>query len=486
MPKFSEFFRLNADQAQLDFVDIDTDHDTPVFIDPYAIEIRTDPWSNQCAETVRQFFGSVLDALRDSDLERARSLVSQLQEPSETFLGLSRGKPAGRGVGAFQAQKLLDAISGSEALKTGQLEDLSELALYVEGINRDKISDLTTNIIRSQLIDYTKSQCELLGISLSTYSGPPIWNSSLKEWRSRVVELPRVDSYPVILVPKAIVRRGLSLDAAHFYNRHVLTFLQAEHLTAHGSLARLVRGKPSIAKTNERGVVKKPTKDEVAKIHPKSSQLILGIVKDHPDLLEYYRKLAAERKELVTIGDDDASISQVCILLSEKLKVVPVGATAATDYHRLAQGILTTVFYPYLALPRIEWDINDGRKRIDIVYMNDAREGFLQQRRDANNTEATMIIVECKNYKHDIANPELDQLLGRFDRNRGRFGWILCREIDDEKKLLAKCRDYAKAGTGFILVFTDLDLLEMLEAKANLQDEMIERRLMRKFRDLIS
>ena len=198
--------------------------------------------------------------------------------------------------------------------------------------------------------------------------------------------------------------------------------------------------------------------------------------------------LAAERKELVTIGEDDASVSQVCILLAEKLKVVPVGAVAATEYHRLDQGILTTVFYPYLTLPRIEWDINDGRKRIDIVYMNDAREGFLQQRRDVtgNNTEATMVIVECKNYKDDIANPELDQLLGRFDRNRGRFGWILCRAIDDEKKLLAKCRDYAKAGNGFILVFTDSDLLEMLEAKGNLNNERIERLLMKKFRDIIS
>jgi hypothetical protein len=486
MPRFSEFFLLNADQAQLDFVDIDTDHDTPVFLDPYAIEIRADPWSNDCAETVRQFFGSILEALRGGDFESARNLVSQLQEPSETFLGLSKGKPAGRGVGAFQAKRLLDVISGSEALRTGRLEDLSELALYVEGINRDKISDLTTNIIRSQLIDYTQSQCELLGISLSSYSGPPIWNSTLKEWRSRVVELPYIENHPIILVPKTIVRRSLSLDATYFYGRHVLPFLQAEHVRAHGSLARLVRGKPSIARTDDDGRVKKPTKEDVAKIHPKSTHLILDIVKDHPDLLNYYRKLAAERKELVIIGEDDVSVSRVCNLLSEKLKATPSGVAAATEYHRLAQGILTTIFYPQLTLPRVEWDINDGRKRIDIVYMNDAREGFLQQRREANNTEATMVIVECKNYKDDIANPELDQLLGRFDRNRGRFGWILCRQIDDAPKLLARCRDFAKAGNGFILVFTDEDLLFLLDAKANLADDKIDLFLMSKFRDIIS
>jgi hypothetical protein len=486
MPKFSKFYGLNASQAQLDFVDIDTDLDTPVFVDPYAIEIRADSWSNDCAESVRNFFGSVLQALRVKDMDKARNLVSQLQEPSETYLGLSAGQPAGRGVGSFQAQKLLDAISGSEALKTGRLEDLSELALYVEGINRDKVSDLTTNIIRHQLVLYTQSQCELMGIDVLPYSGPPIWMSELQEWRSKSVDLPYVDGKPVILIPKAIVRRGLSLDSAHFYSKHILTFLQSEHLNAHGSLARLVRGKPSIAKTNDKGIVKKPAKTEVAKVHPKSPSLILDIVREQPDLLDYYKKLAAERKELITIGEDDDSLTKVCILLAGKLRVLPAGAAHATDYHRLAQGILTTLFYPQLALPRIEWDINDGRKRIDIVYMNDAREGFFAQRRDGNNTAATMVVVECKNYSNDIANAELDQLLGRFDRNRGKLGLILCRSIDDEQRLLARCRDYARSGNGFMLVFTDIDLQLLLEAKGSLNDRAIEQILMSKYRDIIS
>lgn len=56
MPKFSEFFRINASQAELDFVDVSTDYDTPVYVDPYAIEIRNDVWAEQASDYIRVFF----------------------------------------------------------------------------------------------------------------------------------------------------------------------------------------------------------------------------------------------------------------------------------------------------------------------------------------------------------------------------------------------------------------------------------------------
>lgn len=485
MPKFSSYFGLNAPQAQLDFVDVSNDEDTPVFVDPFAIEIRSDPWSNACAEDVRSFFDEVLSKLRSGDEQTVRYLLGQLHEPSETFLGLSSGKPKGRGVGAYQAYLLAEAIRNSEAFTSGQLEDLSELALYVEGINRDKVSDLTTNIIRKRLLEYTQSQCLLYGIDTEDYSGPPMWDSASAQWRSATVKVPYIEDDPVILVPKAIVRRSLSLNATDFYSKHVLTFLQSEHVSVHGSLSALVRGKRSVAEV-KKGVVKKPPKEKLRKVHPKSASLILDIVREQPNLLEYYKGLAAERRELLTISDDDSSLSYVCTLLAAKLPSIPTGQEHANEYHQFCMGALTAVFFPELAMPMVEWEINHGRKRVDIVFMNDAREGFLQQRRDAANTSAAMVIVECKNYSKDINNPEIDQLLGRFDNNRGRFGWLLCRSIDDKERLLDRCRDLAKGGSGFIITLTDEDMIELLKAKATLSDVRIQRLLMAKYRDLIS
>ena len=79
-----------------------------------------------------------------------------LREPNQTRFGLSRGdRPHGRGVGADQALELYDALSQSAAVQTGLLKDLEDCELLIPGISSDKISDITTNIIRPNLIEYT-------------------------------------------------------------------------------------------------------------------------------------------------------------------------------------------------------------------------------------------------------------------------------------------------------------------------------------------
>ena len=155
MTRFSKYFSLGLTQQELDFVDVSDAFDTPVYVDPYAIEIQTDEWAGNASNHIRVFFKEVLDPLRAKDIARATNLMSHLTEPKETFLGVSSGRPKGRGVGSGQASQLISAILRSKAYESELLSDLSEMFLYVEGIDRDKISDLTTNIIRDLLVDYT-------------------------------------------------------------------------------------------------------------------------------------------------------------------------------------------------------------------------------------------------------------------------------------------------------------------------------------------
>ncbi len=475
MPKFSEFFKLNASQAQLDFVDVDTDQDLPVYVDPYAIEIRNDVWSGAASQDIRVFFKEVLDAIRNGDMRRARNLMSHLHEPMETFLGVSSGPPKGKGVGSAQSSKLIHAIRNSKAYQTGILSDLSEMALYVDGVDRDKISDLTTNVIRRRLIEYTAQQCGLYGIKLHDYNGPPIWRSDRKSWISEMVKLPRVSDAPVMLVPKFSVRRRLSLDADVFYKKQITDFLVAENLDANTSLVETLKsGKKWVPK------------GEVRKKNKKSKSFIADMVAKYPDLLDMYKKIAKETDMLVNFDDDDPTVGEVCAQLESKLLATPTGRKNANRYHSIAMGILTTCFYPHLVNPHKEWEINEGRKRIDIVYTNASENGFFSHRRDAKNTAATMVIVECKNYSKEINNPEIDQLLGRFDDNRGYLGVMTCRDLGKGRKAIKKCRDLAVARRGYIMVLTDNDLVQLLRAKAMMDEGAIEKILDSKFREIIS
>jgi hypothetical protein len=475
MPKFSTYFHINGSQSELDFVDVSTDYDLPVYVDPYAIEIQDDVWSEKCSELIRSFFLEVLDALRDDDDLRAHNLMSHLHEPAETFLGVSSDEPQGRGVGRVQAGQIVNSIRRSKAFRTGVLSDLSEVALFVEGVGRDKISDLTTNVIRSKLVEYTQQQCDLYAIGLESYNGPPMWHAQRKNWINKEVDLPHIEGVPVILVPKYAVRRELSLNSQEFYNKQITDFLLAEHQRAVSSLVQTLRAPPKI------------TKGEIREKNPKSKDMLANLASEYPHLLDIYKDLAREEARiLVNISRDDISIAQACVDLENALRATPAGKEHADRYHRIAMHILTLCFFPDLIQPHKEWDINSGRKRIDIVYTNAANEGFFAHRRDAKNTAAAMLIVECKNYTKDIANPEIDQLLGRFDRNRGYLGFITCRKVTDRKLVDERCRDLAKAGTAFIMVFDDDDLSAFLDARKLDDLDRLQGLLHSAFRSIIS
>jgi hypothetical protein len=474
MPRFSKYFKIGKSQAELDFVDVSNDYDTAVYVDPYAIEIADDAWSGQASATIRSFFLEVLASLKSGDSLRSANLMSHLHEPRETFLGVSSNKPQGLGVGSGQAGQLISAIRNSAAFKTGLLEDLSEVALYIPGIDRDKISDLTTNIIRHLLQKYTLEQCELYEIDVKPYSGPPGWDLDLGNWRSMRAMLPFIKGEPVILVPKHIVRRNLSLNSQEFYNRQITDLLVSENLRANSSLVQTIKGR--------RTVLKK----DVREAQPHSKNYVAQVVAAHPELLEMYKDLARRHKALAVFNDDDPSVTAICGRLAGLFKHVPAGAKTAGDYHNLILGALTALFHPDLLQPRKEWEIHDGRKRIDIVYTNAADNGFFAHRRDDQNQNAATVIVECKNYGSDLNNPEIDQLLGRFDRNRGYFGIITCRSVDSPALLKRRLRDAAARGQGYIIVLTDSDIIEMLIARSILDDDAISRKLQLMFRELIA
>jgi hypothetical protein len=313
----------------------------------------------------------------------------------------------------------------------------------------------------------------LHGVEIKRYSGPSLWDPKIKNWRSQHVNLPYIDEQPVLLVPKYIVRRKLSIDSQEFYNKQITDFLVAENLRANSSLVQTVKGQPKVYK------------GEVREQNPKSKSFIAETVSAHPELLTMYKEIAQRHPSLVSFDDDAPSLTAVCASLVELFGKIPMGAKHASDYHRLVLGALTALFYPSLIQPHKEWEIHDGRKRIDIVFTNAADRGFFAQRRDDQMVNANTVIIECKNYSEDLANPEIDQLLGRFDNNRGKLGIITCRSVDNVMALERRCRDAATRGQGYILVLTDIDITAMLRAKSQLGDDEIEGILHRKYRDLL-
>ena len=148
--------------------------------------------------------------------------------------------------------------------------------------------------------------------------------------------------------------------------------------------------------------------------------------------------------------------------LAQTLAKIPTGRRHANDYHHLMMGILTYLLYPDFISPALDLEINDRRKPIDLSYQNSAEQGFFKDRKDDPFTQSREVIIECKNYADDIANPEIDQMAGRFDPRRGRFGIVTCRAVDNDVALRKRLADVFRAQNGIILCLTDADITSLL------------------------
>lgn len=481
MARFSEILKLSKTQAELDFVDIDLEVDTPLYLDPYALTSRDDEWSEGCNFLVTSFFETVLAAVRTKNQRLGAELMRHLGEPEETMLGVSQPGNKGRGIGPAQAADLFNALANSAAAKSGLLEDLSDFALFVPNIGRDKISDMTTNIIRSALIDYTASQCRLLGVPLSKVASGFYWDPDKSNWVQGYTDLPIVQKRKILLVPKYAVRYEVGVDPGAYRNHFVLEFLQAEHMRADDGLVTVF--KDSKGRVRKRVVYKKT----VDQHYPKSKDYLAEFSKAHPDVIEKYRetlRLAGSKIPRLSPG----SISEPALArhLAAQLVAIPPGAASADDYHKLMTGIVSFLYFPNLIYPHIEAEINQGRKRIDILYTNGKESGLFYRLSLDPAIKANIVHVECKNYSTDIANPEFDQLIGRFDHNRGRLGLLLHRSSDKPDRVTARARDAAKSAQGIVLALDDKFVLQALKSIEEGKRYLIDSQLDAIYRDVVA
>lgn len=337
LKSFSKHFELQKTQAELDFVDVPVDADIPLFIDPYAISRRPDRWSHDCHQTILHFFDSVVQAIRSGGERKAQRLLLRLREPNETHFGYSKGRPRGAGIGYGQARQLYEALGQSSAVRTGFLSSLAEAELMVEGISFDKMSDLTTNIIRAHLSGYTKEQCDLHGISTQAIALPPHYDRATGSWESDYHDLPVVAGHPILLVPKIIARFNPAYDHHQYYRHFVLDYLQTEHLNAGSSLVYTF-------KNGRRTVFKK----DITAIFPGTKDNLFAFSRDHPDVLQEYREELARLERDKDSEVEPADEAMIARALSTALQSISAGAAAAGAYHQLMIGVVEFVFFPQL------------------------------------------------------------------------------------------------------------------------------------------
>lgn len=358
-------------------------------------------------------------------------------------MGYSSGEPKGRGIGELQAIEIQNSFESSQAAKSGDIKDIADCALMIPGINRDKISDITANILKIKLIEFTQAQCNIHSIPVQKVAINNAFDYEDFEFKSFFTKLPVINGRAKILLPISSVRQDPELSKDKYYRNFVLEFLRAEHQHAGDSLSTVLKNGKVVVRIAD-----------LKNKYPLKADFLYEFSKDHSNILEKY-KSELRRTASLRNSKPKLDVKRKILTAPERMSIfasIKPGNDGANDFHKLSFDSLIHIFENRLSNPIREKEINEERKRIDIVFdnNNDNKAGFFHSLNTLHHIHCPKISVECKNYGKEIGNPEIDQLSGRFNSKRGNFGILLCRSIDNLKTLAKRCKDVLNDQKGYI------------------------------------
>lgn len=266
MLNFTDFFGLdgNNGHADLDYVDIDMEDDTALFIEPTLIECVNGKWYRECSDLIDDFFNTLFTEYKKRNKTRVLELLDCAHEPNETRLGYGdkdSTRKWGHGNTASNLNEIFKEIIFTNLLKDGLISNPMDICVFVDDFAEDGMSDLITNIIRKNLNEFTLKQYAKYGITLDDdpISIGKCWNKQSKSWEDVVTKAIVYNRRPLLLVPKNIVRHYYIYSVEQYMNRKILEHRQKYHVDNDTPLA--------VHRINKHGdtVICKPSKKTIMK-----------------------------------------------------------------------------------------------------------------------------------------------------------------------------------------------------------------------------
>ena len=304
---FSEYFEIDKNVLEEhDVFDISLYYDSPVFIDPFLLFYNEDKILQNVHQNILDYFSFLKNVTLNH--QKSTALISEFflfQEVKELWLGYCEYGNEGSGPGIKFGQRLFDNLSKldiftgnkSELIKS---EHIEKITLLDPGIGKDCISDLTANLIKPYLLEYTQSfsekylddsRCGTFSVKHASFKyGSGILN--LGRWINEKYYLPRhpfKQSEYIILTPKSILAKD-----DYWINRtdmvsgfdEIVQSVDDSQLRAQFNyyISEALRKKQQ----EENLKSKKPRKVRLNKKDKK--QAIEKLINDNPEFIDYFIK----------------------------------------------------------------------------------------------------------------------------------------------------------------------------------------------------
>ncbi|GAA3777934.1 hypothetical protein GCM10022240_31550 [Microbacterium kribbense] len=222
------------------FINIDVDADNRLYLDPHAVRLmeRPQPFADDAVRCVDTFLDTVTGCIFDGSRAarfRGEQYLRRFVEPWETRLGMAEEGFRGHGGAGEVGMWIWETLTGDAAplVRIGMLHQLEDLPLFVDGVDRDITSDITTRIIYGPMARFTEwvvaNYPEFVsgGHQVQTFR-KQVWNPVTCEWDEAEVTLPVANGKELLLVPIGWAGPTLLMSAGRYYGTTLLSYAQME------------------------------------------------------------------------------------------------------------------------------------------------------------------------------------------------------------------------------------------------------------------
>lgn len=250
--------------------------DEKEFIDPYRINPSNGTWAEKAKIKITKYFDVFFRAVEENDISTVRNLGKHLHEINATRLGYSRpGKyPVGKG---FSATDLVEIYNAAQSVKK-YITSMPDILLLADNIGPDKISDLTTNIIYEELLEFTNYIIDKYKLDIDrSIKKKWIIDVENETWIKKELVVPIIDGKEILFLPEKIVTTSQIFAYRNVYKELVWPFYKFNP-SIHGLIKILKDGRE---KSDCRRLKKK---------YPMTRATVEAFVKVYPEKYKLYKE----------------------------------------------------------------------------------------------------------------------------------------------------------------------------------------------------
>ena len=443
-PRLTDYHGISVAQAEVDFAIPFLEEDIPLYLDPFLLW-RSPSQQDQALHTSLAIcFNHLGELVKKGREAEAVDKLMMASECDEVGFGVS-AKRKGKRIGAGTANEILTLFSSVPEYRRSGFVHIEEVQLYVDGISKDRISDITCNFLKSFLIDFTIDQCHKHGIPLANVQLESLYNYKAQRFDTNVkVELPVIpkSGEPILLVPKRWLRYVPWIN----FDDYFATYCPKDEVV------------------NRQG-----SDDRVQVLHYNRDNY--GMV------AEYIRY----KERTFEDCHNDPLFKQIPVISARRkmaeIKKLPTGTDDNADrkYEDAAAQLLASMLYPHLDFATTQSRTEGGSTIRDLIFYNNRSYEFLRE--ILEDYGSRQLVMEMKNVQ-TVEREHINQLNRYLTHEFGAFGVLVTRN-PFSKAMFRNTVDLWSGQRRCIIGLTDEDLkfmVEVFDSKQRLPIEVLKKK----------